>query len=60
VDIIRPRHATLKRKVAASITESGGIVTDDASGLESIVALVCGGAIGSLLVYGYQKWIKKR
>src|SRR5215212_2155000 len=27
---------------------------------ESIVALVCGGAIGSLLVYGYQKWVKKR
>jgi hypothetical protein len=28
--------------------------------LREVIALACSGAIGSLLVYGYQKWVKKR
>jgi hypothetical protein len=30
----------------------------DEFGFREFVALACSGAIGSLLAYGYQKWIK--
>jgi hypothetical protein len=29
-------------------------------GLEEIVVLGASGAIGSLIIYGYQKWLKRR
>lgn len=28
-------------------------------GLREFVALTCSGAVGALLAYGYQKWIKR-
>jgi hypothetical protein len=31
----------------------------DEFGFREFVALTCSGAIGSLLAYGYQKWIRK-
>ena len=34
-------------------------MTED-PGLREIVALACSGAIGALLAWGYQKWIKKQ
>ena len=38
--------------------EEGEIVMEK-SGLREVITLACSGAIGSLLLYGYQKWISK-
>jgi hypothetical protein len=58
VDTICPKYVTLKKEVAASVTKRGEIVMEK-SGLREVITLECSGAIGSLLLYGYQKWISK-
>jgi hypothetical protein len=48
-----------EKSCSLGYTESGGIVMEEL-GLRGVIVLACSGAIGSLLVYGHQKWIKKR
>ena len=59
VDIIRLiiRYADEKR-CSLGYGERGIVMEEP--GLREVIALACSAAIGSLLVYGYQKWIKKR
>jgi hypothetical protein len=65
LDTITSRHHMTKLRYAEEKSCSlgygeRGIVIEEPGLLRGVIALACSGAIGSLLVYGYQKWIKKR
>ena len=59
VDIIRLIIRYAEEKSCNLSYGERGIVMEE-PGLREVIALAYSGAIGSLLVYGYQKWIKKR
>jgi hypothetical protein len=64
LDVITSRHHTPKIRYAEEescrLDYGNREIAMEEFGLHEFIALVCSGAIGSLLAYGYQKWIKKR